>query len=116
MITIDDEGEVLKAHVFDELTLADFQGLETAITHRLESGPKVKILVDLRMMTGFTVDVAWEDIKFVTAHAHDFKRIAVVSDDQWYSWLSWLTGAFTDAEIEIFSDYDEALSWIEQSD
>ena len=58
-------------------------------------------------------DTHWEDIKFVTSHAHDFQRIAVITQDQWLSWASWINGAFTDAEIDIFTDHDEAMSWME---
>lgn len=112
MIVIQDERDLLKVNVYAELTLADYRELEQAITGRLKSEPKIKLLIDLTQMSGFTVDVAWEDIKFTKAHAHDFKRIAVASNDQWVSWLSWLSSAFTDADLKVFADADEASVWL----
>jgi len=34
-------------------------------------------------MADFTVDMAWEEIKFSRQHAGDFRRIAVLTDSQW---------------------------------
>jgi len=35
----------------------------------------------------------------------------VVTDDQWLTWQAWLSRIFIDAEISVFTDYDEALAW-----
>jgi SpoIIAA-like len=115
MITISHKNTLLKINVFGELTLDDYRELEQSIIKALESGEKIRLLFDLTTMSGFTVDVAWEDVKFVGAHTHDFERIAIVSNDQWLSWVSWINAAFTDAETRIFDSADEAMSWI-QSD
>ena len=112
MIAIEVEKGLLNVNVYAEFTLADYQELEQAVISELESVSKIKLLIDLTNMVKFTVDVAWEDIKFTRAHSHDFARIAVVTDDQWASWSSWLGTAFTDAEVEFFEDAATASSWI----
>ena len=80
-----------------QLPLADFKEFETAVTAELKTAPKVKLLLDLTHMAGFTLDVAWEDLKFTRAHAHDFRKIAIVTSQQWVPWLGWVSAAFTDA-------------------
>ncbi|MHB8535726.1 MAG: SpoIIAA family protein [Sulfuricaulis sp.] len=112
MIVIEEEKDLLKASFYGELALADFQGLETAVNNELRRAPKIKLLLDLTNMSGYTVDVAWEDIKFTRDHAHDFKRIAVVTGSRWVSWLGWLPAAFTDAEIRHFEDAVAASNWL----
>ena len=112
MIVIDKEKDLLKATVYAELALADFRELEAAVNNELRRAPKLELLLDLTNMSGYTLDVAWEDIKFTRAHAHDFKRIAVVTSGEWISWLGWLPAAFTDAEIEHFDDASSALAWL----
>lgn len=112
VIAIEEEKDLLKATVFGEFTLTDYQEFERAVTHELESVPKIKLLMDLSEMVGFTVDVAWEDIKFTRAHAHDFERIAVVTRNQWLSWSGWLGTAFTDAEVQFFEDPAVAKLWL----
>ena len=46
---------------------------------QLHQAGRVDLLVDLRDMLGYTVDVVWEDIKFTRSHSHDAGRIALLS-------------------------------------
>lgn len=113
MIVIEEEKDLLKATVYAELTLADFREFEAAVRHELSQAPKIKLLLDLTKMSGYTVDVAWEDIRFTRAHARDFRRIAVVTGSLWVTWLGWLPSAFTDAEIRHFEDAAAANAWLQ---
>lgn len=112
MIVIEEKKDLLKATVYAEFTLADYQEFERAVTHGLAHVPKINVIIDLTNMARFTVDVAWEDIKFTRAHAHDFERIGVVTGNQWISWSGWLGTAFTDAEVQFFENPGEADSWV----
>jgi hypothetical protein len=112
MIVIEEDRDLLKATIYTQLTLADYREFEAAVTSNLKSAPKIKLLLDLSNMSGFTLDVAWEDLKFTTAHAHDFQKIAVVADSQWRGWTGWLATAFTDAEVETFATLADASAWL----
>ena len=113
MIVIEEEKDLLKVSVYAELSLADFQEFEHAVQRELKQAPKINLLLDLTKMSGYTVDVAWEDIRFTRAHAHDFRRIAVVTASMWATWLGWLPSAFTDAEIRHFEDAAAASTWLQ---
>lgn len=115
MIVIEEQNDLLKATVYAELSLADFREFETAVQRELKQAPKIKLLLDLSNMSGYTLDVAWEDVRFTRAHAHDFRRIAVVTGSMWVTWLGWLPAAFTDAEIEHFEDAAAAGAWLQGS-
>ena len=112
MIVINENKDLLEMHVYGELTLADYRDFEAAVRRELHTAPKLKLLVDLVNMTGYTLDVVWEEIRFTRAHAHDFRRIAIVSESQWAPWLSWMNAAFSDAETRIFDNSGEALVWL----
>ncbi|MHB8667611.1 MAG: SpoIIAA family protein [Burkholderiales bacterium] len=112
MIVIEEDKDLLKASVYAEFALADFREFEAGVNNELRRTPKIKLLLDLTNMSGYTLDVMWEDLKFTREHAHDFKRIAVVTGSQWVSWLGWLPAAFTDAEIERFEDAAAANNWL----
>jgi len=112
MIVVSEKKDLLEVHVYGELTLSDYRSFEEAVSRELKTAPKIKLLLDLTQMTGYTLDVAWEEIKFTRAHAHDFKRIAIVSDTQLVSWLSWVSAAFSDAETSIFDNRDAAIAWL----
>ena len=111
MIVIQEEKGLLKANIYAEFTLADYREIEQAIGKKLKAHRKLNLLLDLRNMAGFTLDVVWEDIKFTRSHPHDFARVAVITDDQWTQWLGWLGTAFTDADTETFSDPAAAEAW-----
>lgn len=114
MITVKYEAQdLVVAAVLGEFTLADFQELETAANFVLKNHPQAKLLIDLSDMLNFTVDVAWEEIKFARQHPRDFARIAVVTTDQWLQWSAWLPRIFTKAEVRVFEDYDTALAWMQ---
>lgn len=114
MITIENNiDNLVIAAAIGEFTLADFQQLENATEHAMRFQGKARVLLDLRDMLGFTLDVAWEEIRLMRAHPNDFERIAIVTDDQWLQWSSWLTRLFTAADVQVFDDYDPALNWIQ---
>jgi hypothetical protein len=113
MIVTEEDQNLLAMHVYGELTLADFLEFETAVTDELKTYPQINLLFDLTNMSGFTVDMAWEDIQFNKQHMRDFRKIAIVTDDQWIAWLSWLSGQFTDAEVQTFPDINSATGWLQ---
>jgi len=112
MISIQNTSTYVNVAVLGEFTLADMKDLEREVLHRIKFQGAANLLVDLRDMIGYTLDVAWEELKFTRSHAREFGRVAVVTDSQWLAWSAWLESLFTDAEIEAFQDYDEALAWV----
>jgi hypothetical protein len=112
MISIQIEESYTNVSVLGEFTLADMKELEEHALYQIRMHGSANLLLDLRDMLGYTLDVAWEELKFTRSHAREFGRVAVVTDSQWLAWLAWLEGLFTDAEIEVFANYDDALEWV----
>ena len=114
MITIEQTANLVNVAVIGEFTISDFKTFEEQSLYKLKTPGEINLLFDLRAMVSYTVDVAWEEIKFFSReHNHDFSKIAVVTDDQWITWQAWLSRIFIDADIEVFKDYDEALAWVQ---
>ncbi len=112
MIVIEENKDLIKMHIYGELTLADFREFEEAVRRELHHAPRIKLLMDFTGLVGYTLDVAWEELRFTRAHAHDFQRIAVVADGQWVPWLGWVEAAFTDAEVRVFDSVPAAEAWL----
>lgn len=112
MITIGYEEQLVSVKVFGEFTLADYKEFEDSINYRVKFQGVVNLLFDLREMAEFTLDVAWEEIKFSRAHAHDFGRIAVLTESQWMAWSAWLAQVFVDAELRVFDTEALARDWL----
>lgn len=116
MITIEHSENLVNVAVLGEFTLADFKEFEQHMLYNIRFQGKVNLLVDLRDMLKYTLDVAWEEIKFSREHARDFGKVAVVTTDQWIAWSAWLSRLFVDADIRVFEDYDEALAWAREQE
>jgi len=114
MITIEQTDNLVNAAVLGEFSIADFKTFEEQSLYKLKSPGSLNLLFDLRGMIDYIVDVAWEEIKFFSReHNHDFSKIAVVTDNQWLTWQAWISRLFVDAEICVFTDYDEAKAWVQ---
>lgn len=116
MITTDHRAKLITVAVFGEFTLPDYKEFEELVNYKIRFEGPVDLLFDLRQMAGFTLDVAWEEIKFSRSHAHDFRRIAVLTDDQWVTWSAWISQLFVDAEVRVFTDEDDARAWLETTE
>lgn len=116
MIVTDRKGRLVSVAVLGEFTLADFKEFEALAIRAAQSGGPVNLLFDLTQMAGFTVDMAWEEIKFSRAHGRDFGRIAVVTDSQWVAWSAWLEQIFVTADLRVFPDGTEARQWLAEEE
>jgi len=114
MITIEQTEKLVNVAVLGEFTIADFKTFEEQTLYKLKSPGELDLLFDLRAMVSYTLDVAWEEIKFFRReHNHDFTKIAVVTDNQWITWQAWLSRIFVDADIRVYTDYNEARAWVQ---
>jgi len=113
MISIDHHDKLIVAVVLGEFTLADFREFEELADYKIKFSGPIDLLFDLREMAGFTIDLAVENIRHSLRHAHDFRRIAILTDDQWVAWSAWVSQFFIDAEVQIFDSEEDARLWLE---
>jgi hypothetical protein len=112
MIVIQHQKNRVSMNVYGEFTLSDFKEFEEMVNRKVRFEGPVDLLVNLREMVDFTIDVAWEDIVFAREHPDDFRRIAVVTQSQWVAWSAWLSQIFVSAEMKVFDEDSEALAWL----
>jgi hypothetical protein len=112
MISIQHENKLIVVGAFAEFELADYQRFEQEVARQLDQQGKLSLLIDLRDMLGYTVDVALEDIKFTRQHRRDVGRIAILSDREWVKWTALLSQLFMDAELKVFDDEPAARAWL----
>jgi hypothetical protein len=111
MIKLSTADNVVTLSVLGEFSVADFKQFEEHVRYAAKLGP-VNLLVDLRDMLDYTVDVVWEEVKFSHQHQYDFDKVAVVTGSQWVAWSAWLQRLFVDADIEVFQDFEAAQDWV----
>lgn len=115
MITITHHPSWIEATVFGEFTLADFREIEAAIDYANRFDGPVRLLLDLRQMLTYTLDVAWEELRYTRTHPDSFERIAILTEDEWVTWVAWLERFFIDADIATFTDETAARAWLEET-
>jgi hypothetical protein len=112
MINIEETGNLIVVAIIGEFTLADFKQFEDQVLYKFHFNGEANLLFDWRDMVSYSVDVAWEEIKFMREHGSKINRVAVVTDSQWQLWGAWVSNLFTEANVIVFSDYDEAYTWV----
>lgn len=112
MITIQHEGKLTVVGIFARLEIADFTRLENEIEGQLKLLGKLDLLVDLRSMLGYTLDVALEDLRFTGTHADAVGRVAILSEDDAVIWTALLSELFVRAQVRIFDDETMARDWL----
>jgi hypothetical protein len=116
MISLNIKNNQIAVSVMGQFTLDDYREFEQAVCYGIQFQGKVDLLFDLRDMLSYSLDVAWEELKFSREHKNDFGRIAVLTDDQWMAWSMWLNRSFMSAEIHLFDDLDMAQAWLAGGD
>ncbi|UJP05088.1 MAG: STAS/SEC14 domain-containing protein [Nitrosomonas sp.] len=111
MITIQKKDNLIIVAVIGEFTLTDYREFEQQVLYKPHGDGTVSLLFDWRDMLDYTVDVAWEEIKFMRDHGSEFDRVAVVTDDEWQAWGAWVSNLFSSARVSVFQDYDKAVDW-----
>lgn len=112
MIVVDANNELVSVNVMGEFTLADIKEFEEVVNFKVKFEGPVNLLFDLRQMSGATVDVALEELRFSKAHGRDFGRIAVLSDSPLVAWSAWLSNIFVQADLQVFKDEEDARAWL----
>ena len=111
MITIQKKNNLIIVAVIGEFTLTDYKEFEQQVLYQSHFDGKANLLFDWRDMLDYTVDVAWEEIKFMRMHGSEFNRVAVVTDDEWQAWGAWVFNLFVNANVSVFHDYEDAEEW-----
>lgn len=115
MITIQKKGNLVIVAIIGEFTLADYNEFEQQVLYQPHFEGKANLLFDWRDMLDYTVDVAWEEIKFMRDHGSEFNKVAIVTDDEWQAWGAWVSNLFTNANVVVFHHYEEAEEWVSDS-
>lgn len=112
MIKLDANTNQIAVTVMGQFTLADYREFEEAVCRGIEFRDKVNVLFDLRDMLSYSVDVAWEEIKFSREHRNDFDRVAILTSSEWVAWSMWINRFFMSADIRVFEDLEAAQAWV----
>ncbi|MDB5800112.1 MAG: spoIIAA-like family protein [Rhodocyclales bacterium] len=112
MITTNVFVDRVELHAYGRLTFDECREFEQLSDYRIRFGAPLDLLLDLRELESCSLDALIEQMRYGRTHAHDFGRIAIVSDSPLVAWLALLSLAIMDAEVCVFDDADMAIEWL----
>ncbi len=112
MISLTINGNQIAVSVMGQFSLDDYREFEQAVSYGIQFQGQVNLLFDLRDMMSYSLDVAWEELKYSREHKNDFGRIAILTGDQWVAWSMWVNRLFMSADIRLFDDLAMAQEWV----
>lgn len=114
MITIQKIDNLIIVAVIGEFALIDYQEFKKQVVYQSHFDGSANILLDFRDMLDYSTDVSWEEIMFTRNHGSEFHRVAVVTDDEWQAWSTWVLNLFINTQVSVFNDYDDAKVWVSE--
>lgn len=112
MISIREQSYGLNVALYNEFTVEDFHEFEAAALKCAKEVHRPDMLLDLLLLKDFTIDMAVEQLKFMSEHEDDFGRIAIVVDDVWIKLGARLSSLITQQHPKYFDTAAEAQAWL----
>ena len=112
MISIRQQSYGLNVALFNEFTVEDFKLLEQSVADVLQEHEQPDLLLDLSLMRDFTIDMAWEQVRFTRQHIGEFGLIAIVVNDWWIELGARLSTLLSMHHAKYFKTAEEAQTWL----
>lgn len=112
MISIRQQSYGLNVALFNEFTVEDFKLLESSVVEVLREHEQPDLLLDFSLMRDFTIDMAWEQIRFTRQHIGDFGLIAIVVNDWWIELGARLSNILSLQHAKYFKTTEDAQKWL----
>ena len=112
MITTEVFTDRIELHAYGRLTLEECREFEQLSDYRIHFSGPLDLLLDLRELESCSLDALIEQIRYGRLHAHDFSRVAVISDSTVVAWMALFSQIFVDADVRVFDEEMQAREWL----
>lgn len=118
-IQVADEGAdgFSVVRVMGELAREDYPPFISEFQKLLARHSKLRILLDMSALEGWSADALWPELKFDAKHFSEIERLAAVGNKAWESGLMKMAKPFTSAEIRYFdvAESGAARDWLRKA-
>jgi stage II sporulation SpoAA-like protein len=100
------------------LTRDDYDTMVPPLRAAIAAGEPLRVLFEVVSFEGLSADALWEDLKadatLGLGHLRSWKRLALVSDLEWFRHAIGLFGWMIPGEVRLFrpADRAEAIAWV----
>ena len=114
----DREKGIVEIVIDGKLTQEDYSRCLQPLEEMIALHGKIKILEEIRDLSGVEPSALWEGIRFDFHHLKDISHCAVVSDKGWVGPIAKASGAFIACKIRVFplAEIEPAREWLRAPD
>ena len=97
------------------LKQSEFGAEQSALSRRIETGAKPRLLVILENFDGWERGADWNDLDFLLSYSHKIMKIAIVAERRWEILALAFAGAgFRLGPVKFFApdELEEAQTWL----
>ncbi|HUD69920.1 MAG TPA: STAS/SEC14 domain-containing protein [Acidimicrobiales bacterium] len=96
------------------LHATDYRDVVLPALERAGESGEIRFLIIIPDFKGLSGGALWEDLKFGLQHFRSWKRIALVTDIEWMSYVTMLFGWMTPGDVKVFGlvQRDDAIAWV----
>ncbi|GGJ01437.1 SpoIIAA family protein [Neoroseomonas lacus] len=111
-IMTESSPELLAIRVSGRLSKADYARIIPWLDEQLARHPHPAMVVDMRDFHGWDgAGALFEDARFGLTHRGDLRRVAMIGDRTWQSWLATLFAPFMKTELRYFERAEVERAW-----
>ena len=106
--------DVVGILITEDLDLEKISEVHKLILERVEKHKKINLYVEIEEGRHISMPAFFKDVAFKFTNGNKFKRIAVVTDINWFQNAMEIKDLLMDAEVQSFRLVDrlKAISWI----
>jgi|GEM_PF-1842596 len=111
------EENTIAARVVGKIETEDVEKAAKEIDRRLEEDGKVNMYIELDHFEGYEPKAFLEELKLTTEHFGDFRKMAIVSQEEWLNTLAEITDKISpqlEARYYRLEERPQALRWLEE--
>lgn len=81
---------------------------------KIKTHGKINLYCEIENIASISPGAIWEDLKFDSRHLNDFKRVAIVGDEEWQQWMSKFGNMVSPAEVKYYDPAHkaDAMQWV----
>ena len=109
------KGDLVALRVSGHVDRNDYEIMLPLLEEKIKQYGKISVYAELQDLEDISFKALWEDLKFDFKHAADFKKAALVGEQNWLDWLVIASSPFTSAKVKHFTldQRLQALDWIQ---
>jgi len=109
-----DGGRTVEIRISGKLVKEDYHHFVPEVDRLVHEHGKLRMLVEMGELQGWTTGALWEDLKFDVKHFSDIERVAMVGEKKWQERMAHFCRPFTAAKVRYFdhSQIESARQWL----